>query len=66
MAVLVGRASNKGGRGKRNREEIGAGAMKNRLHGQGAFLSLNRKWPFTVFFMGEMLWQFFQQVLAIA
>ena len=66
MAVLVGRASNKGGRGKRNREEIGAGAMKNRLHGRAAFLSLNRKWPFTVFFMGEMPWQFFQQVLAIA
>ena len=37
MAVLVGRASNKGGRWKRNREEIGAGAMKNRLHGRGAF-----------------------------
>ena len=26
MAVLVGRVSNKGGRGQRNREEIGAGA----------------------------------------
>ena len=63
MEVLVGRASNKGGRGKRNREEIGAGAMKNRLHGR-AFLSL--KWSFTVFFMGEMPWQFFQQILAIA
>ena len=66
MAVLVGRASDKGGRGRRNRKEIGAGAMKNRLHRRGAFLSLNRKWAFTVFFMGEMLWQFCQQVLAIA
>ena len=26
MAVLVGRASNKGGQGQRHREEIGAGA----------------------------------------
>ena len=30
------------------------------------YWSLNRKWPFTVFFKGEMSWQFCQQVLARA
>ena len=44
-------------RGNKNREEIGAGAKKSRLHGRAPFLSENRKWPFTVFFIGEMPWQ---------
>ena len=30
------------------------------------YWSLNRKWPFTVFFKGEMSWKFCQQVLARA
>ena len=52
-----------------NIKEALTGTLLNlniRQENRAIVLSLNRKWPFTVFFIGEMLWQFCQEVLARA
>ena len=47
-----------------NIKEVLTGALSILGKTGQLYRSLNRKWSFTVFFIGEMLWQFCQQVLA--